>query len=73
MPKYMDQHSMKPFKPEQFRELQKAPADEFGVTHHEIFSARKTTKHGASLMLLTEQLLRSTMRRRKLRPTGFMR
>ncbi len=44
MPKYMDQHSMKPFKPEQFRELHKAPADEFGVTHHEIIFSEKDNK-----------------------------
>ncbi len=44
MPKYIDQHPMKPFKPEQLQELQNAPADEFGVTHQEIIFSEKDNK-----------------------------
>ncbi|MCE8424060.1 MAG: DUF4242 domain-containing protein [Candidatus Methanoperedens sp.] len=44
MPKYIDQHPMKPLKPEQLRELQNAPPDEFGVTHHEIIFSEKDNK-----------------------------
>ena len=36
MPKFMDSHPMSPFTAEQLRELQHAPKDEFGVTHHDI-------------------------------------
>ena len=36
MPKYIDAHPMKPFTADQLRKVQKAPADEFGVTHHDI-------------------------------------
>ena len=44
MPRYIDQHSMKPFKAEQLRELQHAGPDEFGVTHHEIIFSEKDNK-----------------------------
>ena len=44
MPRYIDQHAMKPFKPEQLRALQKAETDEFGVTHHEIIFSEKDNK-----------------------------
>ena len=36
MPKYLDEHQMKPFTAQQLRELQNAPPDEFGVTHHDV-------------------------------------
>ncbi len=36
MPKFIDVHDMEPFTAEQLKELQDAPADEFGVTHHDI-------------------------------------
>ncbi len=36
MPKFIDVHEMHPFTEEQLREIQNAPADEFGVTHHDI-------------------------------------
>lgn len=35
-PKFLDAHPMKPLTVETLRKLQKAPADEFGVTHHDI-------------------------------------
>ena len=44
MPRYIDQHPMKPFKAEQLRELQNAEADEFGVIHHEIIFSEKENK-----------------------------
>ena len=36
MPKFIDVHEMHPFTSEQLKEIQNAPADEFGVTHHDI-------------------------------------
>ena len=36
MPKYLDTHEMGTFSEEALRELQNAPVDEFGVTHHDI-------------------------------------
>ena len=36
MPKFIDVHLMKPFNAKQLKALQDAPADEFGVTHHDI-------------------------------------
>ncbi len=36
MPKYIDSHSMGPVKAQQLHALQTAPADEFGVAHHDI-------------------------------------
>lgn len=44
MPRYIDQHPMKPLKPEQLKEFQKADVDEFGVTHHEIIFSEKENK-----------------------------
>ncbi len=41
MPRFIDQHPMKPFKAEQLKGLQKMKADEFGVTHHEIIFSEK--------------------------------
>jgi len=36
MAKYIDSHPMQPFTEAQLRAAQKAPRDEFGVTHHDI-------------------------------------
>ncbi len=36
MPKFIDTHSMGKLTPAQLKHLQTAPADEFGVTHHDI-------------------------------------
>ena len=36
MPKFMDTHPMRPLDAKTLRELQHAPKDEFGVTHHDI-------------------------------------
>ena len=44
MPKFIDQHSLKPFTADELSELQKAPPDEFGVTHHDILFSEKDNK-----------------------------
>ena len=44
MPKFMDSHAMTPFKAEELKKLQTAPADEFGVTHHDILFSEKDNK-----------------------------
>lgn len=44
MPRFIDQHPMKPFKAEQLKELQNAEIDEFGVSHHEIIFSEKDNK-----------------------------
>ena len=44
MPKYMDEHQMEPFTAEQLRELQNAPPDEFGVTHHDVLFNEEENK-----------------------------
>ncbi len=44
MPKYMDTHAMGKLTSEQLKQLQKAPADKFGVTHHDILYNKKTDK-----------------------------
>ena len=36
MPKFIDSHPMEPFTEAQLKAAQKAPRDEFGVTHHDI-------------------------------------
>ena len=41
MPKFIDAHPMKPFKADELKKLQDAPADEFGVTHHDILFSEK--------------------------------
>lgn len=42
MPKYIDAHPMGGLTPEVLRTLQKAPQDEFGITHLDIlFNARE--------------------------------
>jgi len=37
MPKFIDSHPMEPFTEAQLKAAQKAPRDEFGVTHDSIF------------------------------------
>ena len=44
MPKYMDEHQMEPFTAQQLRELQNAPPDEFGVTHHDVLFNEEENK-----------------------------
>ena len=44
MPKFIDTHPMKPFTAEILKELQNAPADEFGVTHHDILFSEEENK-----------------------------
>ncbi len=44
MPKYLDMHHMKPFTAQQLREAQKAPEDEFGVTHHDVLFSEEENK-----------------------------
>ncbi len=44
MPKYLDEHQMTPFTAQQLRELQNAPPDEFGVTHHDIIFSEEENK-----------------------------
>ncbi len=44
MPKYLDEHQMNPFTAEQLRELQNAPPDEFGVTHHDVLFSEEENK-----------------------------
>jgi hypothetical protein len=73
MAKYIDQHPMRPFTPEQFQELQNAPRDEFGVKHENIIFSEKDNKAWCILDALIEKPLRSITRRQKLKLTGFMR
>ncbi len=40
----IDAHPMKPFTANVLRRLQKAPRDEFGVTHHDILFSEKENK-----------------------------
>lgn len=44
MPKFIDVHSMKPFKAQDLKKLQNAPKDEFGITHHDILYNEKEDK-----------------------------
>ena len=44
MPKFIDTHSMSSLTPEQLKELQFAPKDQFGVTHHDIFYNKEEDK-----------------------------
>ncbi len=41
MPKFIDSHPMKPFTADSLNQLQDAPPDEFGVTHHDILFSEK--------------------------------
>jgi Protein of unknown function (DUF4242) len=36
MPKFIDTHPLGKLTPEQLKQLQHAPKDEFGITHHDI-------------------------------------
>ncbi len=44
MPKFIDTHPMEPFTVDVLNEAQKAPADKFGVTHHDILFSEKDNK-----------------------------
>ena len=44
MPKFIDSHPMEPFTAEELNNLQNAPADEFGVTHHDILFSENDDK-----------------------------
>ncbi len=44
MPKYMDEHQMRPFTAQRLREAQNAPPDEFGVTHHDVLFSEEEDK-----------------------------
>lgn len=44
MPMFIDVHPMKPFSADQLKKLQNAPADEFGVTHHDILFNEQDNK-----------------------------
>ena len=44
MPKFIDAHEMEPFTADQLNQLQDAPPDEFGVTHHDILFSEKDNK-----------------------------
>ncbi len=58
MPKYMDTHEMGAFSEEVLRELQKAPADEFGVTHHDILFSKEHDKIWCVLDAPNEEAVR---------------
>ena len=44
VPKFIDAHPMTPFTADQLNNLQNAPPDEFGVTHHDILFSEKDNK-----------------------------
>ena len=44
MPKFIDEHGMKPMTAQKFRELKKEPPDEFGVVHRDILFSEKDDK-----------------------------
>jgi len=44
MPKFIDAHPMRPLTADALKKLQHAPADEFGVTHHDILFSEKEDK-----------------------------
>lgn len=44
MPKYIDTHPMGSLTPEQLKQLQTAPKDKFGVTHHDILYNQKENR-----------------------------
>lgn len=44
MPKFIDAHPMKPFSANVLKQLQSAPKDEFGITHHDILFNEKENK-----------------------------
>jgi len=44
MPKYIDTHPMGSLTSEQLKQLQKAPKDKFGITHHDILYNKKENR-----------------------------
>ena len=44
MPKFIDSHPMTPFTAKELSALQNAPADEFGVTHHDILFSEEENR-----------------------------
>ncbi len=44
MPKFIDSHKMGSIRAEVLRQLQHAPNDEFGVTHHDILYNKQADK-----------------------------
>ncbi len=44
MPMFIDAHPMQPFTADALNKAQKAPSDEFGVTHHDILFSEKDNK-----------------------------
>jgi hypothetical protein len=44
VPKFIDTHAMEPFTADQLKQLQDAPPDEFGVTHHDILFSEEENK-----------------------------
>lgn len=44
MPTFIDVHPMKPFTADTLNELQNAPPDEFGVTHHDVLFSEEEDK-----------------------------
>ncbi|MDA4131045.1 MAG: DUF4242 domain-containing protein [Thaumarchaeota archaeon] len=44
MPKFIDTHAMSPLTAEQLKQLQGAPKDKFGVTHHDILYSEDENK-----------------------------
>lgn len=44
MPKFIDSHPMGSLTPEQLKQLQTAPKDKFGVTHHDILFNKKENR-----------------------------
>ena len=44
MPKYNDTHEMGSIKASDLKKLQKAPADQFGITHHDILFNEKENR-----------------------------
>jgi hypothetical protein len=44
MPKYIDTHEMGSIDPKVLKELQSAPKDKFGVTHHDILFNQKENR-----------------------------
>ena len=49
MPIIIDAHPMKSFTADQLNDLQSAPPDEFGVTHHEILLLELSILHVATI------------------------
>ena len=58
MPKFIDQHEMGKFTEDMLRNLQKAPEDEFGVTHHDILFNKEKNKVFCVLNAPNEEAVR---------------